>query len=177
MKNLGILCFLTSAAFGIDAPQATLRIGYVELQKALETIDAGKLAKSTLDKEVSSKKAELEKTQLGLQTEAEEFEKRSAIMNEAAKLSKQKELQKKFMDFQKSMADSQVELQKKERELTKPLIDELKAIIQGLGKEKGLQLILEKNEGAVLYAEAGTDLTSTVIERFNSQHKGKTKKK
>ena len=67
-------------------------------------------------------------------------------------------------------------LQKRERELTKPLIDELRAIIEGMGKEKGYQLILEKNEGAVLYAQSGSDLTEQVIEKFNAQHKGSKKK-
>lgn len=177
MKILLPLLLISLVGTGANEPTGGpgVRIGYVELQKALETVDAGKAAKAFLDKDVASKKLDLEKTQTALQSEAEEFEKKAAILNEAAKVARQKELQKKFMDFQKNMQDSQLELQKKERELTKPLIDELKAIIQTLGKEKNLQLILEKNEGAVLYAEAGTDLTPIVVERFNAQHKKKKK--
>ena len=80
------------------------------------------------------------------------------------------------MELQKEAAESQMDLQKRERELTKPIIDQLRAIIEGVGKEKGLTLILEKNEGAVLFAQGGEDLTQIVIERFNSQTKSSKKK-
>lgn len=174
MKNLlsgalvGILVF-TGAAFGADAP---FKVAYVDLQKALQTVDAGKNAKSQLEKEVTQKRTSLEKQQQDLQKEAEQFEKKAAILNDTAKAAKQAELQKKFADFQRQAAEMQMDLQKRERELTKPLIDELRAIIEGIGKEKGFQLILEKNEGAVLYAENGNDLTDQVISAFNSKHKG-----
>jgi outer membrane protein len=157
------------------AAESNLRVGYVDLQKALQTIEAGKTAKANLEKDVTSKRSLLEKQQQALQSEAEAFEKKAAIMNETAKVAKQAELQKKFAELQKSAAESQMELQKRERELTKPLIDELRSIIEALGKEKSYQLILEKNEGAVHFAESGADLTDTVIERFNSRQKGKKK--
>lgn len=167
-SNLSHRCYAAADGF---------RMGFVDLQKALQTVDAGKNAKSALEKEVSAKRTELEKRQSELQKEAEGFEKKAAILNEAAKSAKQQELQKKFMELQKEAADSQMELQKRERDLTKPLIDELKSIIEGLGREKGLTLILEKNEGAVLFSAGGEDLTETVIEKFNSSHKGSAKKK
>jgi len=168
-----VLALLLVSRLGLAADTAAVKIAYVDLQKALQSVDAGKNAKSSLEKEVTAKRAELEKMQAALQKEAEQFEKKAAIMNDSTKAAKQAELQKKFADFQKNAAESQMELQKKERDLTKPLIDELRAIIEGIGKEKGYQLIVEKNEGAVLYAEAGADLTDQVVEKFNSKKKKK----
>lgn len=171
MKTLLFSVLFSSLAFA--APETGFRVAYVDLQKALQTVDAGKKAKADLEKEVASKRVELEKAQANLQKEYEALEKKAAIMNDATKAQKQAELQKKFADFQKNAAESQMELQKRERELTKPLIDELRSIIEGIGKEKGFQLILEKNEGAVLYAETGADLTDQVIEKFNARKKKK----
>ncbi|NBX68745.1 MAG: OmpH family outer membrane protein [Proteobacteria bacterium] len=149
----------------------SFKLGLVDLQKALQNVDAGKNAKKSLEKDVTSKRTELEKRQNELQKEAEAFEKKSALLNDAAKTKKQQELQKKFMELQKEAAESQMDLQKRERELTKPIIDELRTVIEGLGKEKGLTLILEKNEGAVLFTQGGEDLTEQVIEKFNSTRK------
>lgn len=185
MKAIGLSLFLVCSFVladndripAADAPTGTLRVAYVDLQKALQTTDAGKNAKATLEKELTAKKTEIEKKQAQIQEEMEKFEKQSAIMNESAKAQKQTELQKKIGEFQKTAAQTQMELQQKEREVTKPLIEELRGIIEALGKEKSYQLILEKNEGAVLYAEAGSDLTEIVIDRFNAKHKGKPKKK
>ncbi len=151
------------------------KLGLVDLQKALQNVEAGKNAKKSLEKEVTSKRTELEKRQTDLQKEAEGFEKKSALLSEPAKTKKQQELQKKFMELQKEAAESQMDLQKKERELTKPIIDELRTVIESLGKDKGLTLILEKNEGAVLFAQGGEDLTDQVIEKFNSSRKGSKK--
>ena len=173
MKSF-LLAVALSTATAFGAESATLKIAYVDLQKALQQVDAGKTAKAQLEKDVAAKRTELEKAQAALQAEAEQFEKKAAILNDSAKAAKQQELQKKFMEFQKSASESQANLQTRERELTKPLIEELRSIIEGIGKEKGYQLIVEKNEGAVLYAETGSDLTESVIEKFNAKYKGKS---
>ena len=177
MQKWFLALALATAALSAADPAVTLRVAYVDLQKAIQGVEAGKTAKEQLEKEVSQKRASLEKQQQALQSEAEQFEKKAAIMNDSAKAAKQAELQKRFAEFQKVAAESQMELQKRERELTQPLISELRAIIEGIGKEKGYQLILEKNEGAVLYAEAGSDLTEQVVERFNARQKNKPAKK
>lgn len=168
--GLGLLVspFARAAA---EAP--TFKVAFVDLQNALQSVDAGKKAKSQLEKEMNQKKQTLEKTQAALQKETEEFDKKAAIMNEAARAKKQAELQKKIAEFQKSYGESQMELQKRERELTKPIIDELRSIVEGIGKGQGFHLILEKNEGAVLYAQDGKDLTKEVIDAFNSRKRKK----
>lgn len=168
MRLLIVVSFLVSLP-----ALATFKIAYVDLQKALQSVDAGKTAKASLETDVAAKRAELEKIQSQLQKEAEQFEKKVAIMNDSAKAAKQAELQKKFVEFQKNAAETQMELQKRERELTKPLLDELRSIIEVLGKEKGFQLILEKNESAVLYSEMSDDLTQDVVDRFNASRKKK----
>ncbi len=162
-----VLTCLTVTSFANEG----FKLGLVDLQKALQNVEAGKNAKKSLEKEVTSKRTELEKRQNEIQKEAEGFEKKAALMNDAAKTKKQQELQKKFMELQKEAADSQMDLQKRERELTKPIMDELRAVIEGIGKDKGLTLILERNEGAVLFTQGGEDLTDQVIEKFNSTRK------
>ena len=166
---IGVLCLCATMAWGA----AGLKIAYVDLQKALQTVEAGKKAKAELEKELVTKKSQLDKEQEKLQKEAEAFEKKAAILNEAARTKQQAELQKKLVDLQKRAMDTQMELNKRERDLVKPVLDELRAIIDGMGKERSYQLILEKNEGAVLYAEAGSDLTDEVIEKFNARRKKK----
>jgi outer membrane protein len=176
VKALSGLAFLfvTASAHSADSA-AVFKVAFVDLQESLQSVDAGKQAKSQLEKEMTAKRAAIEKSQAALQKETEEFDKKAAIMNEAARSAKQAELQKKIAEFQKGFQESQVELQKRERELTKPIIDELRTIVEGLGKAQNFHLVLEKNEGAVLYAQNGTDLTKEVIEAFNSRKKGKKK--
>ncbi len=167
-----LLVFAFSSTAKADA--TPFKIALVDLQEALQSVEAGKNAKSQLEKEMTAKRKSLEKSQAALQKETEEFEKKAAVMNETARAAKQAELQKKIAEFQKSFGESQMELQKRERELTKPIIDELRSIVEGMGKAQNYNLVLEKNEGAVLYAQNGTDLTKDVITAFNGR-KGKKK--
>ncbi|MCB0417815.1 MAG: OmpH family outer membrane protein [Bdellovibrionaceae bacterium] len=167
-RSLALLLALALVGTGSSA-WAVVSVGYVDMQAALTSVSAGKKAKERLEQEIAKKKVSLEKEQEGLQKEAQEFEKKAALLNESARAQKQQELQKKFLELQKKMHESQVELQKRERELTKPIIDSLRSIVEALGKEKKFDLILEKNEGAVLYAQSGTDLTQEVIARFNKK--------
>lgn len=155
------------------ARAAEAKMGYVDLQKAIQSTEAGKKGKAALEKELQAKSAEFKKTEESLRKDAEEFEKKAAIMSDAARAKAQGDLQRRFQELQQKAAASQMELQKKEREMTKPLIDELRAIIEGVGKEKGYEFIVEKNEGAVLYAMPGADLTDEVISRFNAKAKKK----
>jgi len=172
MKSLFALLISTSL-FAADAP---FKVAFVDLQKALQSVEAGKSAKNALEKEVTAKRQSLEKKEADLRKEMEAFEKKAAILNDTARAQKQAELQKKYGELQKNAAESQMGLQKRERELTKPIIDDLRSIIEAMGKDKGYTLILERNEGGVLFAQSGEDLTDAVIEKFNSSNKGKKKK-
>ena len=153
------------------AKVAEAKMGYVDLQKAIQSTDVGKKGKAALEKELQAKSTEFKKTEETLRKDAEEFEKKAAIMSDAARAKAQGDLQRRFQELQQKAAASQMELQKKEREMTKPLIDDLRAIIEGVGKEKDFEFVVEKNEGAVLYAMPGADLTDEVIARFNAKKK------
>jgi outer membrane protein len=177
MKTLFCIALATTFSSSVWAADTAMKIGFVDLQKSLQTVDAGKQAKGALEKEVTAKREDLEKKEADLRKDAEGFEKKAAILSDAAKSAKQADLQKRFAELQKAAAESQMDLQKRERELTKPIIDELRSIIEGIGKEKGYTLVLERNEGGVLYAANGDDLTDDVISKFNSTHKGKSTKK
>ena len=164
--------FLLSVRAVADTAPA-FKVALVDLQDALQKVEEGKKAKSQLEKEMKEKMSSLEKTQKALQKETEEFDKKAAIMSDTARSAKQAEIQKKIAEFQKAYGSSQMELQQRERELTKPIIEELRKIVEGMGKGQNFSLVLEKNEGAVLYAQNSTDLTKEVIDAYNSRKRKK----
>jgi len=66
------------------------------------------------------------------------------------------EMQKRIVDYRDN---AQKELQKKEQDLTKPIIEKVRASIQKVGKAKGFQYVL--NSAELLLAD-GPDLTVDV---------------
>jgi outer membrane protein len=144
-----------------------VRVGVVDMQKALQTVESGKKAKATLEKEFNIKKKELQAEESSIKKMGEEFKKQSLVLNDEARMKKQGEIQERIMKFQEMTARSQSEIQKKEQELTQPIVNKLRAIISEMAKTKGYTVILEKNENTVLYSMDKDDLTAEVITTFN----------
>jgi outer membrane protein len=154
----------------LSAPHARAedqRIGTVDMQKALQTVDNGKKAKAQLEKEFKAKQKEVQEEEASIRKAGEELEKQSLVMNEEAKNRKRGELQQRIMKLQESTARSQQELQAKEHDLTKPIIDRLRSIIADLAKKKNYTVVLERNENTVLFSQDKDDMTQEVIDSYN----------
>ncbi len=148
-----------------------MKIGTVDMQKALQTVEAGKKAKAQLEKEVNEKKQEIEKEKASINKMGEEFKKQALVMNEEARNKKQAELQERILKLQEKAGKTEIELRQKEQSLTQPIIGKLREIIAHLAKEKGYTMVLEKNENTVLFSQDKDDLTSEVISNYNSGKK------
>lgn len=167
IRCLGVAVMMTPVAVGFAA--ADEKIGVVDMQTALQSVDAGKKAKAELEKDFNKKKQELQNEESAIKKMGEELKKQSLVMNEEARQKKQAELQERIMKFQEKTARSQAEIQKKERELTDPIINSLRNVISELAKKRGYTVVLEKDENNVLFSQEQHDLTSEVIKEFNKR--------
>jgi outer membrane protein len=148
-----------------------VKIGTVDMQHALQTVEAGKKAKAQLEKEFNSRKKDLQSEEASIKKMGEEFKKQAAVMNEDARTKKQAEIQERIMKFQETTARSQQEIQQKEHELTQPIINKLRGVIADVAKNHGYTVVLEKNENTVLYSLDKDDLTEEAITAFNKANK------
>jgi Skp family chaperone for outer membrane proteins len=67
------------------------------------------------------------------------------------------------------MADHQQELQAKNNEMMSEILKDLEKIVNEVGKAEKFTLILERSQ--ILYSDQGIDITSKVIETYNSRAK------
>ena len=81
---------------------------------------------------------------------------------------KQEELQKAFTELQTTYMEFQRELQAKEGELTKDIIERMQRIMRRVGQTEGYSLVLERNESGVVYVPSNYDLTDLLIQRYNA---------
>jgi outer membrane protein len=149
-----------------------LRVGTVDMQKAIQSVDAGKKAKSQLEKEFNTRKKELQTEEASIKKMGEEFRKQSLALNDEARARKQGELQERIMKFQELTARSQQEIAQKEQELTQPIVAGLRKAVSEVARQKGYTVILERNENTVLFSLDKDDLTQEVITLFNKAPKG-----
>ena len=153
------------------AEDAKEKIGVMDMQKALQTVEAGKKAKSQLEKDFNTKKKMLQDEEGAIRKLTEEFKKQSLVMNDESKGKKQQEIQERIMKFQENTARSQSEIQAKESELTAPIVKNLRELLKEIATKKGLTIVLDKNEGNVLFAADSLDLTPEAVNAYNAKYK------
>ena len=174
MKKVHVIAL----AFGIAASTAfaedavAMKIVTVDMQKALQTVDAGKKAKGQLEKEFNTKKKMLDDEQNAIVKLEGEFKKQTMVLSDDAKEKKFQELQERKMKFQQQLMRSQTEIQQKEGELTAPIVKNLKELVKELAAKKNYQMVLDRNEQTVIFSQEKDDLTEDLVKAYNAKNKG-----
>ena len=154
-----------------SASEAQEKIAYVDLQKAIQETSTGKKAKKELEKQFNAKKADLQKKEADLKKMAEDLEKKKVALSDDVRAKKQGELQQEMLKFQREVGESQMNIQKKERDLTGPILEKLQGSLEKIAKEKGYAMVLEKSEQSVLWAKKELDLTDDLVKEYEKTAK------
>jgi len=159
------MCILTAGqALAAPAP----KIAVVDLQKAVSECREGVAARSVVQKKAEELTADLKKLGADLEKAKNDLEKGKAKMSAEARTEKEKQLQKKALEFQKRQRDAQEELKKLEGEALKKLITRLGGIMGKMGDDGGYTAILDKRVG-VFYANREIDLTAQLIKKADEE--------
>jgi outer membrane protein len=167
MKKI-IFTMLMTVAFAFSVQAAEFKIGYVDMNKALNESDKGKKAVALLEEMVKSRQTEINKKGDELKTLDEEIAKQSSILNPDAIKEKREQRETLMRDYQRMIKDSQSEVQKKQSDFMGSIIDELRQVVAQMGKDAGYTLIFEKAQSGILFIVPETDITDQLIKQFNS---------
>ncbi len=170
MRRLVLSVLLASCIVSTTAFAADLKIGYVEMQRALNGSEAGKEAKEQLAARLKKYQDEINGKQDELKKLKDELEKQGAFLNETTRAAKEKDYQQRLKEFQRFTKDAQDELQQKDQEFTRKILEGLEKIIQEYGRKNGYTFIFVQNE-SMLYANEKADLTDEVLKLFNESRK------
>ncbi|HLV60540.1 MAG TPA: OmpH family outer membrane protein [Fredinandcohnia sp.] len=152
---------------------ADLKIGYVDLQRALNEVQEGKAAKARLQARLEKSQAQLDKEKEALRAKQEELEKKRLAMDEATLRQRLEELDKEMMRYSNLAAQLQRELAEEERQVTQEIFGRMRKIIGEIAEKEGFDFVFEANESGILHAPAALDLTNELVRRYDAAHKGK----
>ena len=171
---VGILLFIFVGGLltGVVYSQnINIKIGSVDIQRAINDCHAGKEAKKSLTKEVEQFQGLIAEKQKELQGMKESLEKQGLMLNPEARAAREKEIQTRLRDFQRWGEDVQNEMNQKRMEMERNISVALQKVIQKLGTDEGYTFILEKNENIVLFSSKSTDITDLVIKAYDAQQR------
>lgn len=162
--SLALLPISTSA-------QERVKIGFIDIQRAISESQAGKRAKEKFQAQVKKAEAELLKEKQELERLKSDLDKKGPLLRDDERRNLEADLQKRYVNYQRSMTDYQQHLRQREGEMTGDILKELEKIVSEVGKAEKFTLILERSQ--ILYSDQGIDITNKVIEAYNSRAKSK----
>jgi outer membrane protein len=171
-KKLGIvigMVILIGGWFTGSVWSSELKIGCVDIQKAMNECQEGMEAKRVINREMEKLQKLFSERQRELQTMKESLEKQAPMLNPDTRAAKERDFQTKVRDYQRWLEDNQKEIQQKGQEMERTISLGLQKVIKKIGEEEGYTVILEKNESIVLFSSKAIDVTDRVIKVFDVQ--------
>ena len=159
MKQIKTLVIVAVMLIGSQAIQAQAKTAHVEVNEIISKMPAMIDAQKQLEKLSGTYDAEYKTMVDEYQNKLKKYEEEAATQTEASNETRAKEVQ----DMQKRIVDyrdnAQKELQQKESDIVKPIMEKVRASIQKVGKAKGFQYVLD---GSTLLLADGPNLTADV---------------
>jgi outer membrane protein len=183
MRFSSIIVFALAATVLVGSAttvKAQVKIGVVDLQRAINETEDGRQAKRRLKKLFDERQKSLDAKQTSLKAQKESLERQQDVLSEDALRKKVEKYQADLMDLQNEYMQYQQELSTKEAELTQKILEKMQGILRRIGQTDGYTLIVEANEGGVVWVPSNLDLTDVLIQRYNKlakQSGGADKKK
>ena len=164
---LVVVLLALSASFA--QAQERLKIGFIDVQRVIAESNSGKRAKERFQAQIKKVEADLLKERQDLERLKTDIEKKGPLLKEDERRNLEADFQKRSVNLQRSMGDYQEELRQKEGAMMSEILKELEGVVADFGKAEKFTIILERSQ--ILYSDQGTDVTSKVIESYNSRVK------
>ncbi len=164
-----LLCGLALlAASSGGAWAAEMKVAVVNMQRAINTSEAGERSKKILIASKTQKENELKGKETAFRKLVDDT-RSNMMLSDAAKAQKEKELRDKEGELRQEVQNAQRDLQEQERKLTDSIFAELRTVIGLIAQEKKYDIVLEQAASQVILFSNFKldDITDEVVERYN----------
>jgi outer membrane protein len=147
------------------------KIAYIDIQAVASNSVDGKAATAKLQELEKKKVAEIQAKNKQLDEARTKQQTSSTIMNDSARLTLEKEVDKLTREVQFLQQEAQSERQALQAELQVEFQRKLNPVLEQIGREKGLHMLVDIQNSGAVWVDVGLDLTQEVIKRLDA---GKT---
>ncbi len=159
MKQIKTLFIAAVMFMGANSINAQTKVAHIDFQGLVSKMPEMTAAKAQLDKKSKEYDTEYTAMVTEYQTKMKKYETDAATVTEAINETRAKEMQDMGQRIQQARDTFQKQLQEKENEIVKPIIEKAKVAIQKVGKTKGFQYVLD---ASTLILADGPDLFEDV---------------
>lgn len=169
MKKIAVLlvalALFLAGAVKAGAEERQLKIGFVDLQQALNESEMGKKAKSELESLIREKQTQINEKVGERDKLKEEIEKQASVMSEEARKEKTGKLEDIEKAVERLISDSNEEVQKRQREREVKILKDIDAIIEKIAVDEKFSAIFPADVS--IYYDDKLDVTERIIKKYN----------
>jgi len=170
MRTLSSIALIAAVlAFAPAARAAETRIGYIDLARATNEIDEARVAMAAIRKEYEEKQKQLDAKQGELAAMQADLEKQAAVLSEQSKQAKAAELDKRVGELRQYAMQQQQELGSHQAEVNKSVLEKVALLVKEIAEAEGFQMVLERSDAGVVWAQPALDLTNELVRKYNSR--------
>jgi len=162
----GSIVAVLLAGYGAALAQATLKVGVFDPQRVSEETEEGKKVQAELTALRDKKQAEITAKEKELTELQNQITAQALSVSADKRSSVEKEIQKRALELQQSREAARNEMQLELASAQNKFQDRLLAVVEQFGREEEFTLILDRSMAA--YAAAGIDVTTAIVNRFNT---------
>jgi outer membrane protein len=156
----------TAAADATSDKQS--RLAVIDTRRAIMETEEGLRVQANLKKLFDQRQVELSENEQKLTQEQDDIAKEEKTKGPSAAVEAKKEAwRQKAAQLQETLVGYQREMQRKEAEMTNPMLQKMLGIVKRVATQDGYDMVVDK--AAVPYYRADLDITDKIIQLYNAE--------
>ena len=168
-KSLILVVLVAVVAWSLGAPDDQVKIGFVDIEQVLATVDKGKAAREELERKSREAQGRIAPMAEQLEALQKEYQAKEFVMSEDAKRQKQLDMVELRNKVENKAKEEQGQLEIEQQRLVQPLLEQLDAVLKRVGRDNDFSTILRIDAPGIVYHREALDVTDLVIKTFNRQ--------
>jgi len=143
------------------------KYAFVNIQRIAAESAQGKVLSARVQALNNQKVTELDAKNKALQASQQKLDSGGSVLSDAARAQLAKDIDRQQTEIQRFTDDAQKDVTELQNELQAEFQQKLGPVIQQIAQEKKLEILFSALDAGIIWADAGLDLTSEVIRRFD----------
>ena len=144
--------------------QGTAKIGFVSTERIMKDANPAKAAQAKIEQDFARRDKELHDLGARLRSASEKLDKEAAVLAEADRVRRQREIAEMDRDFQRRQREFREDLNQRRNEELSAVLDKANRAIKEIAEREKFDLILQE----AVYVSPRLDITDQVVKQLNA---------
>ena len=155
--------------WGLGATTEPTKIGFVDAQRVLVSVESGKAAREELDRKLREAEGRIAPLIQEFEAKQKELEAKRFVMSEDAIKEKVLDLQSLENRIKGMNAEEQGKMEIDQQRLIGPIQEKFIEVVREVGQENGFSAVMLSDSPGLIYKREALDLTELIIKTFDKK--------